>query len=89
MDKLHVKKTTGGDKIYSKIYILKLAKPAILLPMAGLINLSVQTSTIPDRTKIAQVTILHKKNYPMDKKIFRPVTVLTTISKLFENTISE
>ena len=54
--------------------------------MAGLINLSIQTSTIPDRTKLAQVTHLHKKNDPMD---FRPVSVLTTISKLYENTISE
>ena len=87
MDKLHVKKATGADKISGKI--LKLAKPALLSPIAEFINLSIQTSTIPDRTKLAQVIPLHKKNDPMDKTNFRPVSVLTALSKLYENTISE
>ena len=82
-----MKKTTGADKISGKI--LKLAKPALLSPTADFINLSFQTSTIPDRTKLAQVTPLHKKNDPMDKTNFRSVNVLTAMSKLYENTISE
>ena len=72
MDKLNVKKATGADKISGNI--LKLAKPALLSPIAEFINLSIQTSTIPERTKLAQVTPLHKKNDPMDKTNFRPVS---------------
>ena len=82
-----MKKATGADKISGKI--LKLAKPALLSPIADFINLSIQTSTIPDKTKLAQVTPLHKKNDPMDKTNFRPVSVLTAMSKVCENTISE
>ena len=82
-----MKKATGAAKISSKI--LKLAKPSLLSPIADFINLSMQTSTIPDRTKLAQVTPLHKKNDSMDKTNFKPVSVLTAVSKLYENTISE
>ena len=82
-----MKKATGTDNLSGKI--LKLAKPALLSPIADFINLSIQTSTIPDRTKLAQVTPLHKKNDPMDKTNFRPVSVLTAVSKFYENTISE
>ena len=61
-DKFHVKKVTGADKISGRS--LKLAKPTLLFPMAGSINLFVQTLTIPDRAKLAEVTPLHKKKWP-------------------------
>ena len=43
----------------------------------------------PDRLKEAQVTPLFKKNDPLDKKNYRPVSVLTNISKVFEKVICE
>ena len=44
---------------------------------------------ITDFLKCAQVTTLHKKNDPMNKSNFRPDSILTSISKLYEKVISE
>ena len=87
IDKLHVKKATGVDKISSKI--IKLGKPALQSPLTDLINLTIQTSTFPENLKRAQLAPLHKKNDPMEKSNFRPVSVLTTISKIYEKVLSE
>ena len=87
IDKLQIKKATRVDKLSCKI--LKLGKPALQSPLTDLINLSIRTATFPDYLKCAQVAPLHKKNDPMDKTNFRPVSVLTTTSKLYENILSE
>ena len=87
IDKLQIKKATGVDKLSCKI--LKLGKPALQFPLTDLINLSIRTSTFPDYLKRAQLAPFHKKNNPMDKTNFRPVSVLTTTSKLYENILSE
>ena len=87
IDKLQVKKATGVDKISCKI--LKLSKTALQSPLTGLINLSVRTSTFPDSIKRAQVTPLRKKNDPMDKTNYRPVSILTVTSKIYEKILSQ
>ena len=87
IDKLQIKKATGVDKLSSKI--IKLGKPALQSPLADLINLSIRTSTFPENLKRAQLAPLHKKNDPMEKSNFRPVSVLTTTSKLYEKVLSE
>ena len=61
----------------------------IIAYLFTLINLSIRTSIFPDYLKRAQVAPLHKKNDPMDKTNFWPVSVLTTTSKLYENILSE
>ena len=87
IDKLQIKKATGVDKLSSKI--IKLGKPALHSPLADLINLSIRTSNLPENLKRAQLAPLHKKNDPMEKSNFQPVSVLTTISKLYEKVLSE
>jgi hypothetical protein len=42
----------------------------------SLINLSIDTGVFPDSLKKAQVTPLHKKNDPLGKTNYRPVSVL-------------
>jgi hypothetical protein len=49
-----------------------------------LINLSIDTGVFPDSLKKAQVTPLHKKNDPLSKTNYRPVSVLPVFSKIFE-----
>ena len=85
IDKLKVKKATCVDKISCKI--LKLAKTALQSPLTGLINLSVRTSNFPNSIKRAHVTPLHKKNDPMDKTNYRPVSILT-VTKIYEKILS-
>jgi hypothetical protein len=44
----------------------------------------VPTGVFPDSLKKAQVTPLHKKNDPLSKTNYRPVSVLPVFSKIFE-----
>ena len=87
IDKLHIKKATGVDKISCKI--LKLGKPILQSPLTGLINMSIQTPTFPEDLKRAQLAPIHKKNDTLNKSNYRPVSILTTTSKLFEKVISD
>ena len=81
-----MKKATGIDGISPKL--LHFAKPIIVKPLTDIVNLSISTSTFPDRLKEAQVAPpIHKKNSVLEKGNYRPVSVLPTISKNFENAI--
>jgi hypothetical protein len=46
--------------------------------------LSIDTGVFPDSLKKAQVTPLHKKNDPLSKTNYRPVSVLPVFSKILE-----
>ena len=87
IDKFNPKKATGGDKISVKL--LKLGKPSLLKPITTLINTTISASTFPSKLKQAQVTPLHKKNDPMLKSNYRPVSILQIPSKIYEKVLSE
>ena len=82
---MQIKKATGVDKLSCNI--INLGKPVLPSPLTGLINLSIQTPTFPGFLK--QVTPLDKKKNTMNKSNFRPVSILTSISKLYEKVFSE
>ena len=44
------------------------AKPIIVKPLTDIVNLSISTSTFPDRLKEAQVAPIHKKNSVLEKE---------------------
>ena len=48
-----------------------------------------RTSCFPDMLKQAEVTPIYKKNYVMDKRNYRPVSILPTVSKIFEKVMLE
>ena len=50
-----------------------------------IINQSITTGIFPDQLKVAKVVPIFKKNDQSDIKNYRPISVLPTISKLFEN----
>jgi hypothetical protein len=45
------------------------------------------SGVFPDRLKQAQVTPLYKKNDPLEKTNYRPVSVLPILSKLYETVL--
>jgi hypothetical protein len=87
IDKIGLRKATGVDGISPKL--IRLAKPALVGPLTDLINMSISSGTFPDRLKEAQVTPVFKKNDPLDKVNYRPVSVLTVSSKIFERAIND
>ena len=52
-----------------------------------LINLSIKQKTVPECTKHAKVTPIHKKKSKLEIGNYRPVSVLPAISKLLERSI--
>lgn len=52
-----------------------------------MINLSIKNKTVPDCTKHAKVTPIHKKKSKLEIGNYRPVSVLPAISKLLERAV--
>ena len=75
----------GLDDIDSKI--LKLGAKQLIPSITHILNLSITTKTFPEAWKTAKVIPLHKKDDLMDPKNYRPVSLLSTMSKLLERVI--
>ena len=50
-----------------------------------IINSSIRNGTFPEELKLAEVTPRFKKANPFDKVNYRPVSLLSHVSKVYEN----
>ena len=73
---------TGPDSIPSKI--IKETKTIIGPLLTKIINLSYETKTFPDILKKAIIKPIHKKDDKNDISNYRPISILTVVSKIFE-----
>ena len=80
-------KAPGHDKITAKI--LKISSPQIVSPLSSVFNSCEDTSTFPSACKKAEVTPGHKKGADTDKTNFRPLSVLPSVGKVFEDLMLE
>ena len=85
ISKLQTKKATGVDGISAKV--LKSCAESIAQPICDLINFSFDKNSFPRNLKQAQVLPIFKKKDPLDKQNYRPVSILPTISKIYERAI--
>ena len=74
--------SAGWDDISPSV--LKYIAPYISKALVNLINLSFQDGLFPDELKIARVIPLYKNDDPMIFSNYRPVSILTAISKIYE-----
>ena len=72
----------GRDGISSKN--IKLIKDSISYPLANMVNLSFEQGVFPDELKIAVITPLYKAKDPMFFNNYRPISLLSVFSKIFE-----
>ena len=72
----------GHDGI--TLHILKLAMSSIKIPLIHILNLSVSEGIFLDELKISNVVPLLKADDPMLFNIYRPVSLLCVLSKVFE-----
>ena len=82
---LNAKKSTGTDNIPAKL--LKYGAETLSQPIAYLINKSFSDRTFPSNAKKAEVVPIHKKNDNLSKSNYRPISILSSLSKLFEKII--
>ena len=76
----------GEDGISNKI--LKALPPECLQPIVDLVNASIRLSHVPAKWKKAVVVMIPKKDKPLsDVNSYRPISLLSTTSKLCERVI--
>ena len=81
------KASCGADTITAQI--LKDASPVLTSPITAIVNASIRSGTFPDPWKEAQVVPILKKGSAMEKKNYRPVSLLSVVSKILEMVVQE
>ena len=82
---LKAKKSSGYDGITNKV--LKLIGDIVAQPLTNIINDCINNSYFPNKLKEAKVIPLYKKGAKEEVKNYRPISLLPSISKIFEKTI--
>ena len=86
IDKLNVNKSTGYDGIPAKVWK---ASSDIMSPIiCNTVNKMFETNDFPDSQKRAEVTPIFKAKSRLEWSNYRPVSVLTSLSKVFEYSIA-
>ena len=78
-------KATGLDELLARF--IKDGSSVIAKPLTHIVNLSITTGNIPDDLKAARVVPLYKKKGKTNVENYRPISVLSIISKVFEKVV--
>ena len=84
---INPKKATGYDNIPGKM--IKMAYRELSVPICNLMNTCIAMTTFPTPFKFADVSPIFKSDDNMNKGNFRPVSILSILSKLFESVLNE
>ena len=77
----------GIDKISS--FFIKTSIDLVAPVLASIFNYSIEHQIFPERWKLAIINPIPKVNEPKCLKDFRPISLLSTLSKIFEKLIAD
>lgn len=80
--RLKPKQTMGPDCVPS--FIVRDCAAVFSVPLTTIFNLSIASNRFPMKWKIARITPIHKKGDRSEVSNYRPVSVLSNFSKVFE-----
>ena len=86
MSKLNIKKATGNDNLPPKI--VKLCAPELAPYFTSLLNRCIVQGVFPENMRKAEIVPVFKKNDKLIKFSYRPVSILTILSKIFEQLLT-
>jgi len=84
---LKTRDSHGYDGISTRI--LKLSAPYIVSPLTLIINRILLSGIFPDRLKYSEVKLLFKGGNSSDLANYRPISLLTSFSKIIEKSIHQ
>ena len=84
---VNTKKAPGPDGVSP--FLLKHCAEEIAAPLTHIFQQCLQTGTWPTQWKEARVTPVHKKRERTDPANYRPISLLSVVSKLLERVIAE
>jgi len=87
LNKINPSKAAGIDNVAGKF--LKEGATVLAMPLTQICNLSITSSTFPDKCKLAKLRPLFKKGPTTDPKNYRPISLLPLVSKIIEKVIHD
>ena len=84
-----LKSTTSSAVDQLDNFAIKLAAPNIVTPLHHAITLSILQQKFPDTWKLTKIVPLHKKKSTLKKENYRPVAILSPLSKVLEKVLYE
>lgn len=84
---LRIDKSPGPDGIHPRV--LKELAETLATPLFILFEASIEQGIVPNQWKMARVTPIYKKGNKSDPVNYRPVSLTSVISKIFERILSE
>ena len=82
---LKINKANGYDDILP--YFLRIAVNTLALPLSSILNQFLLLSIFPDKLKVAKVVPMYKNGDSDQLGNYRPISLLTSLSKIFERII--
>ena len=85
MNRIDQNKSTTGISIGLLKDVSEICTPIL----TNIINSCIKIGVFPDQLKLADISPIFKSVYSMAKKNYRPVSILNSVSKLFEKLIQK